>query len=141
MARPVGGFIHFMEEPPEEIVRQGPFYGLTETSFKLTEADPLAPLRGLPKPILTTLTTRNGCVYCHSFRGVGAESRHYGATDFKLHGGVALALETYPEAVWRRFVFNPQEAAKLIGASPNPIAEESRQALYDLVVAARPARK
>jgi hypothetical protein len=54
---------------------------------------------------------------------------------------VALALESYPDAVWRRFVFNPDEAAKLIGASPNPVAEESRQALYDLVVAARRGRK
>jgi acetyl esterase/lipase len=141
MARPIGGFIHFMEEPPEDIARQGPFYGLTETSFKLTEDDPLAPLRGLPKEILATLTTRNGCVYCHSLRGAGAESRHYGALDAKPHGGVALALESYPDAVWRRFVFNPNEAAKLIGASPNPVAEESRQALYDLVAAARRARK
>src|SRR5581483_1578405 len=141
MARPIGGFIHFIEEPPEDVARQGPFYGLTDASFKLTEEDPLAPLRDLPKEILITLTTRNGCVYCHSFRGAGAESRHYGATDAKLHGGIALALESYPDAVWRRFVFNPNEAAKLIGASPNPIAEESRQALYDLVVAARRARK
>ncbi|HEY1371343.1 MAG TPA: hypothetical protein VGH50_02660, partial [Candidatus Binatia bacterium] len=70
-----------------------------------------------------------------------AESRHYGALDAKPHGGVALALESYPDAVWRRFVFNPDEAAKLIGASPNPVAEESRQALYDLVVAARRGRK
>ncbi len=141
MARPAGGFIHFMEEPPEEIVRQGPFYGLTDAGFKLTEQDPLAPLRGLPQEIFATLTTRNGCVYCHSFRGVGAESRHYGAVDLKPHGGVALALESYPEAVWRRFVFNPEEAARLIGASPNPVGEGSRQALYDLVVAARGARK
>ena len=141
MARPAGGFIHFMEEPPEEIVRQGPFYGLTDASFKLTEQDPLAPLRGLPPEIFATLTTRNGCVYCHSFRGAGAESRHYGAVDLKPHGGVALALESYPEAVWRRFVFNPEEAARLIGASPNPVGEVSRQELYDLVVAARPVRK
>jgi hypothetical protein len=54
---------------------------------------------------------------------------------------VALALESYPEAVWRRFVFNPEEAARLIGASPNPVGEGSRQTLYDLVVAARGARK
>jgi hypothetical protein len=137
MARPLGGFIHFMEEPPEDWVRQAPYYGITESSFKLTEDDPLASLRSLPKEILEALTTRSGCVYCHSFRGAGAESGHVTAAGMQRHGGIALPLESYPEEVWRRFIFNPEEAARLIGASPNPVAEEARQALYDLVVAAR----
>ena len=137
MARPVGGFIHFMEEPPEDMVRHGPYYGLTESSFRLSGEDPLAGLRDLPKPVLEALTRRSGCVYCHSFRGIGAESAHITASDPRRHGGFALPLESYSEEVWRRFIFDNDEAARLIGASPNPVSEEARQALYDLVVEAR----
>lgn len=139
MARPLGAFIHFMEEPPDEMVRQAPYYGLSESSFALSREDPLRPLRDLPKDVFEALTSRSGCVYCHKFRGVGSESGHITAIDPRRHGGFALPLESYPEEVWKRFVFDPDEAARLIGASPNPVIEEARQALYDIVVKARPS--
>ena len=76
MARPAGAFIHFLEEPPPELIRQAPYYGLTENSFQLVEQDPLASLKDLPKEVYEAMTFRNGCVYCHSFRGIGSQSYH-----------------------------------------------------------------
>jgi acetyl esterase/lipase len=141
MARPLGAFIHFLEEPPPELIRQAPYYGLTENSFRLAEEDPLAPLKDLPKAVYDAVTVRNGCVYCHSFRGVGAQSHHVSAAGHKPHGGLALPLESYPENVWKEFMFNQGAVAKKIGASPNIVAEDARQALYDLVVESRKNKK
>ncbi|HEY3302157.1 MAG TPA: alpha/beta hydrolase [Candidatus Binatia bacterium] len=137
MARPLGAFIRFLEEPPPELIRQAPYYGLTENSFQLVEDDPLASLKDLPKQVYEAVTVRNGCVYCHSFHGVGPQSHHVTAANNKPHGGLALALESYPENVWKEFMFNQEAAAKKIGASPNIVAEDARQALYDLVVESR----
>jgi hypothetical protein len=137
MARPLGAFIHFLEPPPPELVRQAPYYGLTENSFKLSEGNPLAALKDLPKEVYEAMTIRNGCVYCHSFRGIGSESHHATEAANRPHGGLALPLESYPENVWKDFIFNQEEAAKKIGASPNIVDEEARQALYDLVVESR----
>ena len=141
MARPVGAFIHFLEQPPPELMRQAPYYGLTENSFKLSEEDPLASLKDLPKEVYEAITVRNGCVYCHSFRGIGSQSHHVTESDYKPHGGLALPLESYPEDVWQAFMFNQEEAAKKIGASPNFVDEEARQPLYDLVVESRKNQK
>jgi hypothetical protein len=137
MARPVGAFIHFLQPPPPELARQAPYYGLTENSFKLSEDDPLASLKNLPKEVYEAMTIRNGCVYCHSFRGIGSQSHHVTESGNKPHGGLALPLESYPENVWKDFIFNQEEAAKKIGASPNMVDEEARQALYDSVVESR----
>jgi hypothetical protein len=87
------------------------------------------------------MTIRNGCVYCHSFRGIGSESHHATEAANRPHGGLALPLESYPENVWKDFIFNQEEAAKKIGASPNMVDEEARQALYDLVVESRKTQK
>ncbi|MGH7768813.1 MAG: alpha/beta hydrolase [Candidatus Binatia bacterium] len=141
MARPLGAFIHFMDEPPPELMRQAPYYGLTENSFQLTEDDPLGALKDLPKEVYDAVTVRNGCVYCHSFRGVGPQSHHVTAANNKPHGGLALALESYPENVWKEFMFNQEAVAKKIGASSNIVSEEARQALYDLVVESRKNQK
>lgn len=137
MARPVGAFIHFLEPPPPELARQAPYYGLTENSFKLSADDPLASLKDLPKEVYEAMTIRNGCVYCHSFRGIGSQSHHVTESGNKPHGGLALPLESYPENVWKAFVFDQEAVAKKIGASPNIVDEEARQALYDLVVESR----
>ena len=128
MARPAGAFIHFLEEPPPELIRQAPYYGLTENSFQLVEQDPLASLKDLPKEVYEAMTFRNGCVYCHSFRGIGSKSYHITAADNRPHGGLALPLESYPENVWKTFVFDQDEAAAKIGASLNVVHEEARQA-------------
>jgi acetyl esterase/lipase len=141
MARPLGAFIHFLEEPPPELIRQAPYYGLTENSFQLVEDDPLASLKDLPKEVYDAVTVRNGCVYCHSVRGVGPQSHHVTAANNKPHGGLALPLESYPENAWKEFMFNQEAVAKKIGASPNIVGEEARQALYDFVVESRKKQK
>jgi acetyl esterase/lipase len=137
MGRPAGAFLHFLEPPPPELIRQAPYYGLTENSFRRDKENPLAGLKDLPKEVNEALTARNGCVYCHRFRGVGSESHHITASDSRPHGGLALPLESYPEEVWQAFIFNQEEVAQKIGASPNLVDEDARQSLYDLVVKSR----
>jgi len=53
------------------------------------------------------------------------------------HGGFALPLESYPPEVWKNFIFDQDSVAAKIGASPNPVAEEMRQSLYEGVKASR----
>ena len=141
MVRPLGAFIYFLEEPPPELAPQPSFYALTENSFQLTEQDPVAALRTLPKALYETLTFRNGCVYCHSVGGVGSQSHHMTAANGRPHGGLALPLESYPEEVWKAFLLSQHEVAAQIGAFPNVVDEESRQALYALVVELRQKTK
>ena len=121
-------------------MRQAPYYGLTDDSFRLVNENPLALLKDLPKPVYDALTGRNGCVYCHSIRDIGSQSYHFTASDNRAHSGLALTLESYPENVWKAFMFKQKEVAKKIGASPNIVKEEARQALYDLVVELRKNR-
>jgi acetyl esterase/lipase len=141
MARPLGGFIHFLEAPPPELTRQPPYYGLTEDSFRLMKENPIAFLKDVPKAVYDALTVRNGCVYCHTFRGIGSQSYHVAASDSRRHGGLALPLESYPENVWKAFMFDQENVAKKIGASPNSVDEQARQALYDLVAKSRRNQK
>lgn len=133
MARPLGAFIHFMKEPPREIALQASHFALTEDSFRLVATDPLAALKDLRRDLHDTVTFRNGCVYCHSLRGVGARSHHVTAETGAPHGGFALPLESYPPEVWKAFLFDQTAVARTIGASPNPVADGVRQPLYDLV--------
>jgi arylformamidase len=140
MARPLGAFIHFLKKPPQELPPQGAQYGLTENSFKLMAADPLGPLQGLQKGLYDTITVRNGCVYCHSLRGVGSRSHHVTAATAAQHGGLALPLESYPPEVWKSFIFDQESVARKIGASPNMVADPIRQSLFDLVNQSREAQ-
>lgn len=133
MARPLGAFIHFLKEPPAEVALQAAQFALTEDSFRLVAAEPLAGLRDLSKDLFAVVTLRNGCVYCHFLRGLGSRSHHVVAANGAPHGGDGLALESYPPEVWRSFVFDQLTVAKKIGASPNQVPEELRQALFDLV--------
>jgi acetyl esterase/lipase len=140
MARPVGAFIHFLKEPPLEFLRQPSHDALVVDSFRLADKDPLAPLSDLPKQLYEVMTFQNGCVYCHSFRGVGSRSHHSKASDGAPHGGFGLPLEEYPASVWKAFLFNQKEVAAKIGAAPNPVNENVRQALYELVIKSREER-
>jgi len=133
MARPLGAFIHFLKEPPPELVVQAAHFALTEDSFRLVADDPLAGLRELRKELREVVTFQNGCVYCHSLKGIGARSHHVTASAGAPHGGSALPLESYPPEVWRNFIFDQNTVAMKIGASPNIVAEGAKQALYDLV--------
>ncbi len=137
MARPVGAFIHFLKSPPQALQLQVWHSGLTQNSFRLVEENPLAPLSDLPKPVYEAMTHRNGCIYCHSFRGVGSRSHHNLVTTGASSGGFALPLDKYPAEVWRDFMFNQVEVASKMGASPNLVSDNAKQALYDLVIEQR----
>lgn len=129
----LGAFIYFLESPPKELTAQSWHFGLTENSFRRFKDDPLKAIRDVPKDVEEALTFRNGCVYCHSFRGAGARSHHVHAMTGKSQGGFALALEDYPPEVWRNFMFNQVDVAKKMGAMPNIVQESARPALFDLV--------
>jgi arylformamidase len=137
IVRPVGAFVYFLKEPPPELQPRSWHSGLTADSFRLVENNPLAPISKVPKPVYATLTYRNGCIYCHRFRTVGARSHHNRATTGAAAGGFALALEEYPPEVWKAFIFNQHEVARKMGATPNVVERDARQALYDLVVQSR----
>jgi hypothetical protein len=135
MARPLGGFIHFLVEPPPELQPQQWHYALTAESFRLVEEDPLDVFSDLPQALYEALTFRNGCVYCHSFRGIGARSHHILSASGAPHGGFALTLESYPPQVWKAFMFNQYEVADKMGTTPNVVDDSARQLLYDAVLA------
>ena len=141
MARPVGAFIYFLKEPPDEIRPQAGQYGFTENSFKLVSRDPLGPIKDLKKELYETVTFRNGCVYCHEVRGTGARSHHVTAANAAVSGGYALALESYPPEVWKKFLFDQSAIAQKIGAHPNPVPEAIRQPLFDLINGSRSAQQ
>jgi acetyl esterase/lipase len=129
----LGAFIHFLEPPPRELTAQSWHFGLTENSFRRMKDDPLKAIRDVPKDVEEAVTFRNGCVYCHSFRGIGTRSHHIHATTGKPQGGFALPLESYPTDVWKTFMFDQEAVAKKMGATPNIVQESARQALFDLV--------
>jgi acetyl esterase/lipase len=141
MARPVGTFIYFLKEPPVEPRPQTSHSALTKESFRLVENDPLAAIQSLPKELLEALTHKNGCLYCHSFRGIGSQSHHNSALSSAPHGGFGLPLEDYPPQVWKEFLFNQEEVAANMGAAPNVVDEQTRQTLHDLVVESRERQK
>lgn len=140
MARPLGAFIYFLKEPPVTLRQQSWHFALTEDSFRLAEKNPLAPAKNLPKNVYEAMTFRNGCFSCHSFRGIGARAHHILAAAGAPHGGFALALEEYPPAVWKAFMFDQERVADKMGATPNIVADPARQLLYDLVVQERKKR-
>jgi arylformamidase len=133
----LGAFIYFLEMPPPELAAQSWHFGLTESSFRRVKEDPLQAIRDLPQDVQEAMTFRNGCVYCHSFRGAGARSHHVHALTGKPQGGFALKLEEYPADVWKNFMFNQTEVAQKMGATPNIVRESARQPLFDLVNSAR----
>ena len=91
----------------------------------------------MPQDVEQALTFRNGCVYCHSFRGAGSRSHHVQALTGKAQGGFALPLESYPPEVWREFMFNQTAVARKMGATSNIVTEAARQTLFDLVERSR----
>jgi len=139
MARPLGGFLYFLEEPPAgRFTRDFGRYALEPGSFRLAREDPLAPLRGLPPPLLDFVTVEKGCVSCHRLRGAGANAAHIRLADAELTGGVALDLEQYPAEAWRRYCFEQQAVAEEVGATPVDLPPATIRQLYELVVRERP---
>jgi len=137
LAMPLGAFIYFLKEPPLELAAQSWHFGLTEDSFRRFKDDPLKAIRDVPQDVEQALTFRNGCVYCHSFRGAGSRSHHVQALTGKAQGGFALPLESYPPEVWREFMFNQTAVARKMGATSNIVTEAARQTLFDLVERSR----
>jgi len=140
LAMTLGGFIYFLKQPPRELAAQSWHFGLTENSFRRFKADPLKAIRDVPKDVEEALTFRNGCVYCHSFRGVGASSHHVHALTGKPQGGFALPLESYPPEVWKTFMFDQEAVARKMGAMPNSVSDAARRPLFDLVNRSREQR-
>lgn len=137
VAGPLGGFIFFRREPPEEFTPSMLVsYALTPDSFTLSD-DPLVPLRDLPPEMFTTVTWEYGCIYCHTFRGVGGAAGHLRFRDGARIGGLALPLEQYPEKVWWRFVYDQKQVASEIGASMNPVPASRHDELFALIEAER----
>jgi hypothetical protein len=99
LVMPLGAFVYFLKEPPPELAAQSWHFGLTADSFRRFHDDPLKAIRDVPKDVEEALTFRNGCVYCHAFRGAGARSHHVHALTGAAQGGFALPLEDYPPEV------------------------------------------
>jgi len=136
--RPLGAFLYFLKPPPDELIpRHLSLYSLTSDSFTRVAKDPLAWLWKLPKVLHPPFTYENGCVSCHAFNGMTAQSHHTDAITLQAHGGFARPLTSYPAEVWREFVFNQEAAAAQIGVVPNSLREEVQQPLFDLIEKAR----
>jgi hypothetical protein len=132
LARPVGGFLHFPRsgDTAPRVVTFADF-ALTPSSFRVVDEDPLAAVRALPKPLLRTLTSEQGCLQCHSLRGTGARSHHLRAIDGKATGGDALPFEEYPHDALRRFLFEQDEVAQIFGVAPIRVDETAATLLID----------
>ncbi len=138
MARPLGAMIYFRKPPPRNLwVSAFQNTGLTDDGFAVVREDPLRTIRDLPPDLFAVMTSTNGCVTCHIYRGLGTRAKHLVATSLEPHGGMALTLESYAPGVWKEFMFNQTAVAKKVGVTPNPVAGEAGPALYRLVEAAR----
>lgn len=138
MARSIGAFIHFLKPPPAEL--QPPtasLYALTAESFHLSEGDPLARMADLPKDVYEVMHYRNACFSCHGFRGTGVRAGHVRARNGEPAGGYALALEEYPPQALRRFLFEQEKSATLMGVRPNVVPAPVARRLHELVAAGR----
>lgn len=138
MARSVGAFIYFLKPPPAEL--QPPtasMYALTMQGFRLSEEDPLAMMADLPRDIYQVMHHRNACFSCHSFRGTGVRAGHVRARNGEPAGGYAIALEDYPPQALRRFLFEQEKSAAIMGVRPNAVTVTAARQLHELVAAER----
>ena len=128
MVRHVGAFLY--QPRAEAEGKAAPFHvttladtALTADSFRVTDKDPLAVARSVPKPLGAALTNEQGCLQCHSLRGDGARAHHLRAADGKVAEAHGLPLEEYPRDVLRRFLFEQEAVAKSFGVSPLVVSE------------------
>lgn len=135
----LGAFLYFLDEPPAALAAQSWHFGLTADSFRRAAVDPLRSVKDVPPDVYEALTFRNGCVYCHTFRGTGSRSHHVEARTGNPAGGFALPLESYPLEVWKTFMFDQESVAKKMGAFPNLVSQSAKQPLFELVNQARQA--
>lgn len=135
--RPMGAFLYRLEPPAGEPPTSLPDFSLELSSFQLVDADPLAALRDVEPELMPVLAGNSGCLRCHSLRGAGSRAGHLRALDAKPQGGFALPLEEYPPDVWKRFVFEPEVAAELVGAPLVSVSGPGAARLFELVEAER----
>ena len=134
MLRPLGAFLYFRTPPPEDL-RNKTFaaFGLDAASFHWVRNDPLAPLRSLTGGLREALIGEQGCLSCHTFRGVGARAHHALALDGKPYGAFGLPLEEYPSDVLRRFLFEQDAVARGFGVKPLRVEKTAAGQLFDMV--------
>ena len=134
MIRPLGAFLHFRTPPPADLrIMSFAAFGLDAASLHWVENDPLAPVRSLTGGLRETLIGQQGCLKCHSFRGVGARAHHALALDGKPYGAFGLPLEDYPSDVLRRFLFEQGAVAKSFGVMPLRVEKTAAGQILDLV--------
>ena len=129
MVRSIGAFL-YVPRPQSDDKTASPFHvttlanmALTPSSFRVTNKDPLAVARVVPKLLGTTLTNEQGCLQCHSLRGDGARAHHLRAADGEVAEAHGLPLEEYPRDVLRRFLFDQEAVSKSFGVSPLLVSE------------------
>ena len=133
MTRSLGAFLFFKKKEPRDLrPRYLAQFSLLPEGFVLRDKDPLQPIRSPDFEMLAALTYDNGCIACHSWRGVGGKAHHIAARTGLAHGGYALPIEQYQQKVLRQFFFQQGEVAALIGASPNRFSDRVAQKLYAL---------
>ncbi len=139
--RGLGGMLYLRKALPAHLaLRFTADMSLTADSFSLVEDSPLQAFPNLPDMLKPVLTYTNGCLSCHTLRGVGSLAHHNRIEDGAKQGGLGLPLEDYPPEVWKRFVFQQALAASMVGVKTNLIAEPARQPLFELVNKAREER-
>ena len=106
-------------------------------SFRLSDSDPLEPLRDLPDGLRSVLVREESCLSCHRFRDVGGKAGHLRARDGTLVGGFGLPLESYTPEVWRRYVEEPAALMREIGAPHVSLEAEAAPVLTDLIFSER----
>lgn len=132
--RALGGMIYFRKRPPAQfLLGFSASMSLTPESFALSEKEPLDAFADLPAALKPVMTHVNGCLSCHTLRGVGTLAHHVRIADGAKQGGFALPLEAYPDEVWKRFVFEQAKVAKMVGVTANLVAEPARAPLFEYV--------
>ncbi|MDB4939493.1 MAG: Lysophospholipase, partial [Labilithrix sp.] len=130
LVRHIGAFLHVPGGAEGLHVATLADFALTTSSFHLTDEDPLATARTLPKPVVATLTNEQGCLQCHALRGEGARAHHLRASDGKIAEAHGLALEEYPRDVLTRFLFDQDAVSKSFGVGALHVDEATAKQLF-----------
>jgi hypothetical protein len=137
MVRAVGPFLFFPNGDFEDDTTQAPF-SLAPGSFQFVNEDPIAKARAIKSGDLrSALLGADGCLKCHGLHGMGAKAHHVRAIDGKAHGGFALALESYPNDVLDRFLFDQKKVAAGFGVTPLTIPEPTAKQILSYVKTAK----
>jgi hypothetical protein len=130
LVRHVGAFLHALAADGDGLhVTTLADFALTTSSFHVTDEDPLAAVRAMPKAVVATLTNEQGCLQCHALRGAGGHAHHLRAADGKVAEAHGLSFEEYPREVLQRFLFEQDAVAKSFGVTPLHVSEPTAKLL------------